>query len=103
MWGVDGMAFYRGWRLTGEYVGALRGSQGFQFTTAKLAYERLGAWRPYIGLYSWNDHAGYLGAFSSHVYGMQYQLTGATAIDMALAPTSSRRTYWLQVHTAWER
>lgn len=103
MWGVDGMASYRGWRLTGEYVGALSGGRGFQFTTAKLAYERLGAWRPYVGLYSWNDHSGALGAFSSHVYGLQYQLTGATAVEMAVAPTSQKHTYWLQIHTAWER
>jgi hypothetical protein len=103
MWGLDGMAAYHGWRLTGEYVGALRGSQGFQFTTAKLAYERLGVWRPYVGIYSWDDHSGALGAFSSTVYGLQYQLTGATALDLALAPTSAKRTYWLQIHTAWER
>lgn len=103
MWGVDAMAFTKGFRFTGEYVAALRGSQSFGFTTAKVTCERFGAWRPYIGLYSWHDQSGALGKFYSQVYGMQVQLTPSTAIDTAFAPTSSRRTYWLQLHTSWER
>jgi len=103
MWGVDAMYGFHGFRFTGEYVAALRGSQGFGFTTGKVAYERLGAWRPYVGVYSWNDQTGAFGRFRSQVYGMQYQITPSTAIDTAIAPTSSRRTYWLQVHTSWER
>jgi hypothetical protein len=103
-WGLDATVAWNGFRLSGEYVGMVRhSSDAFGSTFGKLQYEKLGAWKPFVSVYSWNDRSGQFGRFRSTVYGTAYQITPMLAVETAYAPTSNRRVQWLQLRWAWER
>ncbi len=103
-WGVDAASTYKGFRFTGEYVGASRrASDGFGFLFGKVQCETLGIWKPYVSTYMWNDRSGALGRYRSTVYGLCCQLTPTLSVETATAATSQRRVNWLQLHVGWQR
>lgn len=105
-WAVDGTYAWRGWRISSEYD-QMRGggtSDPFYFAYGKLAYENLGAWKPFIGRYVWDDKgSGAFGDFRSTVYGLSFQATRTLTLEGAYAPASSKDVTWLQLHWVWER
>jgi hypothetical protein len=102
-WGLDGSLGWRGWRLNAECLQLYHASGSCSFAYGKLAYEKLGAWKPYVASYAWNDAAGIFGRLRSTVYGLNYLLTPELALEGAYAATSDRGLYWIQAHWTWER
>lgn len=103
--GLDGSFGYRGFRLTGEHLQLYSPGRGeFRFTWVKLAYERAGRFKPYLGWYDWDDQAGELGRFRSLVVGTSYQINKELALDTAWSAVSdrSRGVAWFQFHYTWE-
>lgn len=106
-WAVDGTWNARGWQMTAEYEEFLApGAKRFSFAFGKLAYNNLGAWKPYVGLYQWRDGLEALGQYRSAVVGLGYQLTPNLILEGGYAPQANEikhQVSWLQVHSSWER
>nr|CAA9217074.1 hypothetical protein AVDCRST_MAG63-286 [uncultured Armatimonadetes bacterium] len=103
-WGVDAALAWQGWRLSGEYVRLTHGARDpFRFGSAKLAYEGLGAWTPYVAYYDWDDRSEAFGRFRSTVYGLGYPVSAGLKLEVAYAPTSDKNVSWAQLHWTWER
>ncbi len=105
-WAVDGTYAWRGWRISAEYDQMRGGSTPapFYFAYGKLAYENLGAWKPFIGRYVWDDKGtDTFGEFRSIVYGLSFQATPTLSLEGAYAPASNKDVTWLQLHWTWER
>jgi hypothetical protein len=103
-WGVDASAAVGGWRVATELLRlGRRASDNAYFAFAKVGYEKLGAWQPWLGIYAWNDESGDMGRFRSTVYGLNYTVSDGLALEGAVAPTSDGRVSWLQLHWTWEK
>ena len=102
-WGVDATLAHAGWRLTSEYMDCRHDAGNFRFGFAKLAYEDLGAWTPFVAAYSWKDRAEEFPNFRSAVAGLGYQVSPALSLEGAYAATSDKGAWWAQAHWAWER
>lgn len=102
--GVDLTAKWRGWQLIGEYeIMRRRSSERFRFGFAKVSYENMGRFKPFIGRYAWNDTTGELGQLRNTVVGFGYQLRPGLALETGYARTSDEPHWWAQIHWTWER
>jgi hypothetical protein len=102
--GVDLTAKWRGWQLLAEYeVMRRRSDERFRFGFAKVSYENLSRFKPFIGRYSWNDTTGELGRLRNTVVGFGYQLKPGLALETGYARTSDEPHWWAQIHWTWER
>ena len=103
-WALDGSAEFGGFSGYAEYTGLSAGAQGrHYFYGGRLAYERLGNWKPFVAAYSWNDPAGDFGRFRSSVYGVTVRVTPFLEIETATAATSNGRVPWFQLHWTMQR
>jgi hypothetical protein len=78
-------------------------SSRFYFGYGKLSYDGLGAWKPFVARYLWNDAGETFGRFRSTTYGLGYQVTLSLALEGAYAATSDKNVSWVQLHWTWER
>ena len=102
--GLDGTYAWNGLRFNGEYVLLQRkSSERFHFGYAKLSYENLGKWTPFVARYTWKDKSDAFGEFDSTTFGLNYQLTSYLSVESAYAATSDKGVQWVQLHWAWER
>jgi hypothetical protein len=102
--GLDVSAAWRGWRTNIEYLALRRTSaERFRFGYIRLAYEKLGKFKPYIARYSWNDTTDAFGQLDSTSIGLNYQLTPYLALEGGRAFTSDKDVWWLQAHLAAEQ
>lgn len=101
--GLDFVHGWRGLRFSGEYfVMQNRSSDRFTFGCAKVSYEKLGRWTPFVHYNAWKDKSEELGRFRSTTFGMDYQLTPLLTIEGAFAATSGKGVSWLELHWMWE-
>jgi hypothetical protein len=102
---VDTTIGYAGWRFCGEcnHFNAGEPGNAFNYRSGKLYYERLGAWAPFVAIYSWNDHGESFGRFRSTVYGLNYRVSPTLALEGGTSATSDGHVCWLQFHWTWER
>jgi hypothetical protein len=101
-WGVDGTFVWRGWQFTTEFLELQHAIGRFGFGFGRLSYEDLGMWRPWVGLYQWNDAVGEFGRMRSTAYALGFQATKFMLIEAGYAATSAKGVTWLQAHFAWE-
>lgn len=105
-WGLDGTFTHGPWQLAGEYDEFRNGaSQLFHFAYGKLSLTNLGPWKPFVGLYEWNDAAQELGHYRSSVFGLGYQISPNFTVEGGYAPTAKdtgRPATWLQLHSTWQ-
>jgi len=97
--GLDATAHAGGWQLLSEYLWLRRQSfERFHFGYARLSYEKLGRWKPYVSRYSWNETVASLGAYHSSVAGLSYQLRPDLSIDAAVSRVPGTHVNWVQLH-----
>ena len=102
--GLDLTAAWRGFQLTSEYTVLQHHSdQRFQFGFARVSYENLGKWKPFVSRHTWHDKADELGNFHSTTAGIGYQLTPHLGLEAAYAHTPNKGIWWLQTHLTWEK
>ena len=102
---LDTTIGYAGWRLYGEYnhFDTHDSGNAFNYISGKLYYEKLGAFTPFVGVFSWNDRSDTFGQFRSTVYGLNYQVSPTLAIEGGVSSTSAGDVSWLQLHWNWQR
>jgi len=96
---------FGGFRLYGEYnrYAAREPGSVFEFLSGKLYYEKLGALKPFLASFSWDDASEEFGHFRSTVFGLDYQLSPTLGIQGAFSTTSDSPVSWLQLHWAYEK
>jgi hypothetical protein len=102
---ADANIGYKGLRLYVEYnlFSKPNAADRFSFVSGKLYYEKLGAWQPFVGSFTWQDDTDFFGSFRSTVVGLDYQATPSLALEAAVSTTSDSPVSWLQVHWTWEK
>lgn len=102
-WGIDAGVELGAWSLVGELLNLDdSGKSRFRFGFAKLGFDGMGRFHPYLSHYSWSDSGGFFGESNSLVYGLNIELTRFLTIEAAIAPTSSGLTRWVQLHWGYK-
>ncbi|HSV74519.1 MAG TPA: hypothetical protein VLH79_12240 [Chthonomonadales bacterium] len=102
--GLDASLERGPWRARGEGVLMWdRGGRSLRFGSVRLGHQIVSWAEPYVALYDWRDDAGDHGRFGGTVYGVHMRASPELAIESAMAATSDRRVYWVQLHLTIDR
>ena len=92
---------FKGFQFNSEVDVAHSANGAFAFGFGKLTWTRGGRWAPFVGMYSWRDDAGEMGAFHSVVAGTAYQVAPHLTLEAGIGQTGKRSgAFWLQSHVS---